>query len=310
MLLLPAVVLITIGTQQLFLQFKISPYSLPFNMVVLMFLYSLKLREKKAVNLVETPVQLGNPELNVYLHAGNTTRFPAAYPVSAALPFLGEWQVSQGHDGEYTHKDGWKHAWDFVITDAKGSQFKNNGDFVEDYYCFGKSVNSPFDGTVVEAINHIQDNKIGDANTRENWGNTVIIKHNDYLYAKLSHLKYHSVEVKSGDSVKKGQLIGRCGNSGRSPYPHLHFQFQATPYIGSQTIDYPFGSYLLKESSGYVLSSFRSPAKDDVVANPSKNEILQNALHFVPGQRMNVNVEVESQRSKVEEISRYIFLGC
>ena len=157
-LLLPAVVLITIGTQQLFLQFRISPYSLPFNMVVLMFLYSLKLREKRAVNLVETPVQMGNPELNVYLHAGNRKRFPSAFPVSAGLPFLGEWKVSQGHNGEHTHKDAWKHAWDFIITNSGGSQFKNSGDFAEDYYCFGKNVIAPFDGTVVEAIDHIKDN--------------------------------------------------------------------------------------------------------------------------------------------------------
>ena len=46
-ILLPLVVLITISTQQLFQIFRISPYSLPFNMVVLMFLYALKLREKR-----------------------------------------------------------------------------------------------------------------------------------------------------------------------------------------------------------------------------------------------------------------------
>jgi murein DD-endopeptidase MepM/ murein hydrolase activator NlpD len=295
-LLLPAVVLITISTQQIFLIFKISPYSLPFNMIVLIFLYSLKLREQRPKHLVETPVQLGKPERNLYLHSGNTKRFPAAFPVSASLPFYGEWQVSQGHNGEHTHKGAWRNAWDFVITDRNGKQFKRSGDFHEDYFCFGKAVLAPFEGTVIEVINDIQDNIIGDINTKNNWGNTVVIKHAEYIYSKLCHMKYHSVEVKVGDNIKKGQIIGRCGNTGRSPYPHLHFQFQATPYIGSTTIDYPFGHFLLKEENRYSLKTFETPLKDQIVANPSKNEILQKALHFVPGQRLNIEVEVVSDK--------------
>lgn len=296
-LLLPAVVLITISTQQIFLLFKISPYSLPFNMVVLMFLYALKLREKRPKYLIETPVQLGKPEKNLYLQSGNIKRFPAAFPVSASLPFYGEWQVSQGHNGKHTHKGEWRNAWDFVINDANKKQYKGSGDFVEDYFCFNKAVIAPFDGTVIAAINTIEDNKIGDVNTQNNWGNTVIIKHDDYLYAKLSHLKYHSLEVKEGDHVKQGELLSRCGNSGRSPYPHLHFQFQATPYIGSHTIDYPFGNFLLKKDKSFQLKTFENPNVNDIVANPVKNEILQKAMHFVPGQRIKVNVEVESEKT-------------
>jgi urea transporter/murein DD-endopeptidase MepM/ murein hydrolase activator NlpD len=297
-LLLPAVVLITTSTQQIFLIFKISPYSLPFNMVVLMFLYALKLREQRPKKLVETPVQLGNPEKNLYLYSGNLKRFPAAYPVSAVLPFYGEWTVSQGHNGAHTHKGAWRHAWDFIINDWRGKQFKNSGDYAEDYFCFGKAVLAPFDGTIIEAINTIQDNTIGDVNTKNNWGNTVIIKHNDYLYAKISHLKYHSLEVKPGDVVKKGQMLGRCGNSGRSPYPHLHFQFQVTPYIGSTTLDYPFGHYLLKDDKSYLLQNFGFPQNNQVLVNLSQNEILSKVLHFIPGQRLKVDVQVESKMDK------------
>lgn len=302
-LLLPAVVMVTISTQQLFLNFRISPYSLPFNVVVLMFLYALKLREFRPRKLLETPVQLGKPEKNLYLYSGNRKRFPAAYPVSASLPFFGEWTVSQGHNGEYTHKGAWKHAWDFIITDRSGKQFRGSGDYAEDYFCFNKAVVSPFDGVVSEVINNIQDNTIGDVNTKSNWGNTVVIKHNNYLYAKLSHLKYQSVEVKPGDPVRKGQVLARCGNSGRSPYPHLHFQFQATPYIGSVTLDYPFGNYLLREETGFSLKNFSFPAKDAVLVNPSKNEVLESALHFIPGQRLNVKVEVESDQKKWQNLS-------
>jgi urea transporter len=302
-LLVPAVVLITTSTQQLFVLFRISPYSLPFNAIVLTFLYALKLREKRPRYLIETPVQLGKPEKNLYLYSGNMKRFPAAYPVSAALPFYGEWTVSQAHNGEHTHKGAWRHAFDFIIANREGQQFKNSGDFVEDYYCFGKAVLATADGMVAEVVNNVPDNAIGDVNTKDNWGNTVIIKHNDFLYSKLSHLKFQSVEVKTGDSVKKGQMIGRCGNSGRSPYPHLHFQFQANPYVGSTTIDYPFGHYLLKEEPEYSLKSFDFPQKDQVLVNPSKNEVLNKALHFIPGRRINVSVEVNSEKSKWKKLA-------
>ena len=70
-------------------------------------------------------------------------------------------------------------------------------------------------------------------------GNTVIIKHAEGLYSKLCHLQKDSVNVKAGDNVYCGQVIGRVGNSGRSPYPHLHFQLQSTQYIGSKTLKYP-----------------------------------------------------------------------
>ncbi|MCB8993998.1 MAG: urea transporter [Bacteroidales bacterium] len=304
--LLPSVVLFTIGTDQVFRQFHISPYSLPFNMVVLMFLYALKLRERRPADLHETPVQMGNPEKNLYLQSGNMKRFPSRYPVAASLPFFGEWEVSQGHNGEFTHKDAWRNAWDFIITDKDGKQFKGSGDFPEDYFCFGKAITSPFDGTVEELVNTIADNKIGDVDTRNNWGNTIIIKHSNEIYSKLCHLKYHSIEVKEGDRVKQGQLLAKCGNSGRSPYPHLHFQFQSKPYIGSPTIDYPFGHYLLREEK-YSFETFSIPQKGQLVANPMKNELLSKALHFIPGQKITGNLEEVSLKTG-EIIKKEAFL--
>jgi hypothetical protein len=83
----------------------------------------------------------------------------------------------------------------------------------------------------------------------------------------------------------------------------LHFQFQSTPYIGSTTIDYPFGNFLLKKEKSYQLNSFENPVKNDVVANPAKNEVLQKAMHFIPGQRLGVNVKVESNRAAYRKIA-------
>jgi len=57
-------------------------------------------------------------------------------------------------------------------------------------------------------------------------GNTVIVRtrNNEYLF--FAHFKKHSIKVKEGDTVKQGQLLGLCGNSGNSSEPHLHFHIQ------------------------------------------------------------------------------------
>ena len=97
-------------------------------------------------------------------------RFHQSEGLSISLPFLGKWTVSQGHEGEHTHKDSYRHAWDFVITDLDGKQFSGKGDYAEDYYCFDKPVLAPADGTVEYIIDNIEDNIIGDTNVKDNWG--------------------------------------------------------------------------------------------------------------------------------------------
>jgi murein DD-endopeptidase MepM/ murein hydrolase activator NlpD len=53
-------------------------------------------------------------------------------------------------------------------------------------------------------------------------GRTVIIAHNFGFETVYAHLRY--VKVKIGDVIKKGQLIAKSGNSGRSNGPHLHYE--------------------------------------------------------------------------------------
>ena len=51
-------------------------------------------------------------------------------------------------------------------------------------------------------------------------GLTIVIDHGMGLYSLYGHLS--SFKVKRGDIVKKGQVIGLSGNTGRSTGPHLH----------------------------------------------------------------------------------------
>ena len=73
-------------------------------------------------------------------------------------------------------------------------------------------------GTPLLAVN---DGKVSFSGRMSGYGNVVKIKHAggyESLYAHQSRIR-----VKKGQQVKKGQIIGYVGNTGRSTGPHLHF---------------------------------------------------------------------------------------
>lgn len=289
--LIPLVAIITISLSTIFLTLKLPVYSLPFNIVVLLFIYVLKFRSEYSGKLAEVYYQYNSPEKNLYNFLNNSERFRFRQFTQIKLPFYGTWVVSQGHNGEHTHKNEWRHAWDFIIVSQDGVQFKNKGNFPGDYYCFGKPVIAPEEGVVEKMVNNIEDNEIGEVNLQENWGNTLIIKHDGNVYTKLSHLKKGSITVKEGEKVKYGQAVAQCGNSGRSPYPHLHFQIQEFPYIGSVTKDYPISSYVLHQQAGFTFCSAKRPVENELVSNIEVNELLKNAFHFTPGEILKFTVK-------------------
>jgi hypothetical protein len=210
------------------------------------------------------------------------------------LPFFGEWFVSQGYTGNITHKKGWQYALDFVVVDETAHTFKLPGETVTDFYCYNLPVMAPADGYISEVADGIDDNEIGDVDVRQNWGNTLVIKHADGLYSKLSHLKKDSLLVKVNDFVKEGQVIATVGNSGRSPEPHLHFQLQATPYIGSETIQYPLAYFVTRKEQQYQLHEFDVPEEGAHAHHPIKTPLLAEALHFIPGKKWYLEVEEAS----------------
>ncbi|MCF8226489.1 MAG: urea transporter [Bacteroidales bacterium] len=288
--LIPLVAIVTISLHSIFLELKLPVYSLPFNLVVLLFLYMLKFRTEYSYHLAEAYYQYNAPEKNLYIFLNNTERFRYANLRQIKLPFFGTWDVSQGHNGSHTHKNEYRYAWDFIILDKNGKQYKNEGNYPDDYYCFGKPVIAPDDGTVEMTVTDIDDNIIGQVNLQDNWGNTIIIKHGDDTYSKLNHLKKESITVSEGDKVKYGQRIAQCGNSGRSPFPHLHFQVQEFPFIGSATIDYPISNYVVHDGNNYSFESYKIPSENQKVSNIEANELLKNAFDFTPGKILKFNV--------------------
>ncbi len=311
-LVIPFVAVLTISLNNLFMQFGIPIYALPFNIVVLLFLYSLKFRDRYSYNLSEVYFQHNSPEKNLYIFLNNKERFRYKLFTPFKLPFFGIWQVSQAHEGEHTHKGLYKHAWDFVIVNNEGKQYRNSGDFPEDYFCFNKPVIAPEDGVVENIIDGVEDNVIGQPNLKDNWGNTLIIRHPNGIFSKLSHLKKGSFTVKKGDEVKFGQILAHCGNSGRSPYPHLHFQIQPYPYIGSVTMDYPLSNYIVHDPRGFELRTHARPEKEQLVSNIETSDLLVSALNFIPGQRLEFQNEAGAKIQWEVQVDEYnqSYLRC
>ena len=155
-------------------------------------------------------------------------------------------------------------------------------------------------GPLQALVDLVPDNIIGEPNIKQNWGNTIIIRHSDYLFTKLSHLMPDTFTVKKGEKVSADQIIGKCGNSGRSPYPHLHFQVQSTPFVGSVTLDYPIGHYMVNKSSGNELKYYDKPVQDELVSNITRTPLLQKAFNFVPGKRFTWQIEGSDSFQKWE----------
>ncbi|WP_326558374.1 M23 family metallopeptidase [Micromonospora sp. NBC_01796] len=61
------------------------------------------------------------------------------------------------------------------------------------------------------------------------FGNHVILDLGDGTYAAYAHLRRDSLTVRAGDRVHSGHLLARCGNSGNTTEPHLHFQLMDDP---------------------------------------------------------------------------------
>lgn len=286
---MPIIGIFISGLSGLLSIYQLPMYSLPFSITVLLIIMLLHQRVY-AHRLMLVPYQYFSPEKNLYHYTTNAARFQNSRLFSIRLPFFGEWFVSQGYEGKITHKEEWRHALDFVVVDETNHTFKLPGTQVENFYCNNLPVLAPADGYVAEIVDGIDDNAIGESDVQHNWGNTLVIKHADGLYSKLSHLKKETIAVRVHDYVYAGQYVANCGSSGRSPEPHLHFQLQSTPFIGSPTLDYPISYFVSRKNDTYTFHEFDTPKESVHLHHPIKTPLLVNAFHFIPGKKLHWEV--------------------
>ena len=229
----------------------------------------------------------GLPEVNYEKARLAKYRFGEINSVPLLAPVFGTWSIYQGFNGRHTHKAPWQYALDFFIVHDEIS-YRNQGEHLEDFYCFGAPVLSPAHGDIVRVYDRLPDNEPGEVNTKNNWGNIVLVRLDGGLYLLLAHLQQGSIKVKEGERVSPGKVLAACGNSGRSPQPHLHMQVQRNAELGSPTFPFHLGSVILyKNSNTPEYQVVCRPEEGDRIEPAIPDDQLTNQMHLPVGRQFD-----------------------
>ena len=134
-----------------------------------------------------------------------------------------------------TPHDLQRFAVDFIKIDNQGRGATGDLTRNESFFTFGEPVYAVADGRVVRTRNDLPDipplnEPPGSRFTTETTlGNNVELKLGGRRYALYAHLKRGSIRVRPGQRVRRGQMLGRVGNSGQTGGSHLHFQLSDGP---------------------------------------------------------------------------------
>ena len=64
------------------------------------------------------------------------------------------------------------------------------------------------------------------AGRKGGYGNTVVIQHGNRYRTLYGHMNGFAKGIRTGSTVRQGQIIGYIGTTGLSTGPHLHYEFQ------------------------------------------------------------------------------------
>jgi hypothetical protein len=141
-------------------------------------------------------------------------------------------------------------AIDWMLMDKAEHMVNGNPSDVHSYPGYGAEVIAVADGKVVSSMNEFDDQVPGTLPdpktiTLENLdGNHVVMDLGYGVYAFYAHMQKGTVSVVPGNQVKRGQVLGKLGNSGNTSAPHLHFHLMNGPSVtGSSGIPYLIDSF-------------------------------------------------------------------
>jgi hypothetical protein len=143
------------------------------------------------------------------------------------------------------------------------------------YYSYGQPVFAVADATVVKARDGLPDNVPGPLETFHPavpitmdtvGGNTITLDLGGGQYAWYFHLQPSSIRVKTGERVRRGQLLARVGCSGDPPVPHLHFELTTSAML------------LAGEGIPYLIDRYRITTTDKVWQTRTHELPLRNMV--------------------------------
>jgi len=275
--------LLAVAVARVSLPYGLPVLTMPFVLASLIILAGLSRRAKVTAPylLLDKPALPEASYERVRLASARTGEIGS---VPLLPPFLGQWHVYQSFNGAHTHQPPWQHALDFFILEGKTS-FRQEGRKLEDYYCFGATVVAPAPGQIVACRDDLLDNPPGEVDTVRNWGNYLQIQIASGAIVVLAHLRQNSLLVKEGDWVTAGQWLANCGNSGRSPQPHLHMHVQNELVLGNPTIPFHLCNVITraqtKEPATFQLNA--RPAELVSITPAARDDKLAQPLHLPVG---------------------------
>jgi septal ring factor EnvC (AmiA/AmiB activator) len=140
---------------------------------------------------------------------------PRGAPSAGALTTADIGKLDWPVDGPILTRFGSEHL-------ESGATIRHNGMYI------GASVGSP--------VKAVESGRVARAQDLGTYGTTMILEHgNGYwsIYARLS-----SLEVKPGDDVVRGQVIGRVGGENTDEGPHLYFEIRGQDGIALDPADW------------------------------------------------------------------------
>jgi len=200
-------------------------------------------------------------------------------PLIVEFPLRGEWLAPNTPGTKIpshgTDRFGTRYAYDFLQVDWKRKGWPSYhvpwlryllaGVPLKKCYCWGQEVYAPCCGVIVKAEDGYKERTrahlLSDfyvalksahafrprkAGIRSVAGNYIIMKCSNDIYAGFVHLQRDSIKVSAGQSVKKGDVLGKVGHSGNSFFPHLHFQLMdSMDIISARGLPCAFAQYEL-----------------------------------------------------------------
>lgn len=170
-------------------------------------------------------------------------------------------------------------AIDWMRLDDAGHLVKGDPADVHNYADYGADVLAVADGTVVSTLNTLEDQvpgKMPDPATitlANVDGNHVVLDLGGGVFAFYAHMRKNSVTVAPGQRVKRGQVLGKLGNTGNTSAPHLHFHLMEGPSVlGSNGIPYGIDRFALAGRPKDVAA-----ANDAVLERSWKNDLFPTA---------------------------------
>jgi hypothetical protein len=200
-----------------------------------------------------------NPPLTAAVQGGDFT-VSDELPIVLGPPLGGSgWTAIYNDEWESGHRraiyttSGLLHipgrfAIDWVKVAPNGTHAKGAESEPANWYGYGAEVLAVADGEVTMAMDDIPDPPKVDpravSEIQNASGNYVVLRLGNSKYVFYEHLRSKSIRVRTGDHIRRGQVLAQLGYTGQSTGPHLHFHVadSAAP-LNAEGVPYVFEEF-------------------------------------------------------------------